>query len=132
MKSLLFAFPFLFGAGIAASQSRPPRLVANPAYEARGSSPGWQLAIGDRIALRMDPVDAESFVTLQYFPRVRSHNMDGVRRWESRTAGGAIMVIEARQEPCTLGDTRFRDSVTVTQGPTQLTGCGGPRLSNPG
>ena len=126
MKSLLFAFPLLLAAG-ATAQSQ--RLVANQNYEARGERPGWRLGIGDRIVLRMDP-DADGFAMVQYFPRVRARNRDGLRRWESRTGGGSVMVIEARQERCTLGDTRYRDSVTVTQGPQRLSGCGGPQLSS--
>ena len=128
MKSLLVAFALLVAAGPAAAQTRPARLVANASYEAGGSGPGWQLAIGDRIALRLSP-DADGFVVLQYFPRARARTADGVRRWQSRTPGGATITIEARETPCTLGDTQYRDSVTVTQGDLHLTGCGGRRLS---
>ena len=129
MKSVLFAFALLFAAGPATAQSRPSRLVADKSYEARGGGPDWQLAIGDRIALRLSP-DADGFVVLQYFPRARRRTANGIRRWESRTPGGTAITIEARQEPCTLGDTRFRDTVTVTTGDRRLNGCGGPRLSN--
>ena len=128
MKLFLCAFPLLLAAGPALAQSSG-RLVANQNYEARGESPGWRLAIGERIALRMDP-DADGFAMMQYFPRVRGRNVDGVKRWESRTAGNSVMLIEARQEPCTLGGERYRDSVTVVQGPRRLSGCGGPRLSS--
>ena len=126
MKSLLFAFPLLAATSAATAQS--PRLVANQNYEARGERPGWRLAIGDRIVLRMDP-DEDGFAMVQYFPRVRARNVDGVRRWESRTGGGSVMVIEARQERCALGGVLYRDTVTVTQGPRRLSGCGGPQLS---
>lgn len=125
MTRLLFALPLLFAAGSASAQSQ--RLVANQTYGARGEHPGWRLGIGERIVLRMAP-DQDGFAMVQYFPRVRGRNVEGIKRWESRTAGGSVMVIEARQEPCTLGGDRFRDTVTVTQGPQRLSGCGGPRL----
>lgn len=125
MTRMLIALPLLLAAGAASAQSQ--RLVANQNYEARGQHPGWRLGIGERIVLRMDP-DQDGFAMLQYFPRARGRNADGMKRWESRTAGGSVMVIEARQEPCTLGNERFRDTVTVTQGPRRLSGCGGPRL----
>ena len=128
MKSLLVAFPLLFAAGALTAQTRPARLVANPVFEATGNSPVWRLAIGDRIALRLGP-DADGFVTLRYFPRARARTTDGVRRWESRTTDGAVITIEAREAPCTVGDTQYRDSVTVTHGAQRLTGCGGRRLS---
>ena len=128
MKPLLVAFPLLVAAGSLAAQTRPGRLVADPVYEANGSGPTWRLAIGDRIALRMGP-DADGFVTLRYFPRARARTTDGVRHWESRTTDGATIMIEAREAPCTLGGTQFRDTVTVTQGDRHLTGCGGRRLS---
>jgi hypothetical protein len=127
MKSFLFAFPLLLAAGAATAQS--PRLVANQNYEARGERPGWRLGIGDRIMLRMDP-DQDGFAMVQYFPRARGRNRDGLRRWESRTAGGSVMVIEACQARCTLGGVPYRDTVTVTQGPQRLSGCGGPQLSS--
>ena len=124
----LVAFPLLLAAGALTAQTRPARLVADPVFEAAGTGPAWQLAIGDRIALRLGP-DADGFVTLRYFPRARASNSEGVRRWQSRTTDGAIITIEARETPCTLGDTQYRDSVTVTQGDLHLTGCGGRRLS---
>jgi hypothetical protein len=130
MKSVLFAFALLFAAGSATAQTRPPRLVADASYEARGEGPNWQLAIGQRIALRLDRDEAreESMTVLQYFPRVVSHTTEGVRRWQSRTPGGATIMIEARREPCTLGPDRYRDTVTVVTAERHLGGCGGPRL----
>jgi hypothetical protein len=130
MNRVLFAFPFLLTAGLAAAQSAPQRLVADSVYEANGSGPDWRLAIGDRIALRLAP-DADGFVVMQYFPRARARNVGEVRRWESRTPGGTTIVIEARRAPCTLGDQAFRDSVTIVTGDRRLSGCGGPRLRNP-
>jgi hypothetical protein len=129
MTRLLFAFalPLLIAAGPATAQTRPPRLVAEVAYEAKGSGPDWQLAVGDRIALRLSP-EGDGFVTLQYFPRTRGRNADGVRRWESRTPGGATILIEAREQPCALGAEHYRDTVTVTAGERRLSGCGGHRL----
>lgn len=126
MSSFLFAFLALL-TNAAADQSGGPRLVANTAYEASGVSPGWRLAIGEHIVLRFAP-DADGFVIVQNFPRARRRTVDGLRRWESRTAGGTTMVIEARESPCTQGSENFRDSVTVTIGDRRLTGCGGPRL----
>ena len=128
MKYLLVAFSLLLAAGTLTAQTRPARLVADPVFEATGASPTWRLAIGDRIALRLGP-DADGFVTLRYFPRARARNADGVRRWESRTTDGAVIIIEAREATCTLGDTQYRDTVTITQGDRRLTGCGGRRLS---
>ena len=133
MTRLLFAFtlPLLFAPGAATSQTRPARLATDVAYEAKGAGPDWQLAVGDRIALRLSPV-GDGFVTLQYFPRTRARNAEGIRRWESRTPGGATIVIEAREEACTLGTARYRDSVTVTTSERRLTGCGGRQLSSGG
>ena len=128
MKFLLVASSLLLAAGSLTAQTRPARLVADPVYEANGGAPAWRLAIGDRIALRLGP-DADGFVTLRYFPRARGRTTEGVRRWESRTTDGATITIEAREAPCTLGDTQYRDSVTITQGDRRLTGCGGRRLS---
>lgn len=130
MTRFLFAFtlPLLFAAGPAPSQDRPARLTANVGYEAKGAGPDWQLAVGDRIALRLSPVGEDGFVTLQYFPRTRGRNADGIRRWESRTAGGATIVIEAREQECMLGGARYRDTVTVTTAERRLTGCGGREL----
>ena len=128
MTRFLLALPLLLATVPAIAQDRPARLAANISYEARGVSPGWQLAIGDRIALRMDP-DADGFAIRQYFPRARSRSVEGVRRWESRSAGGAVMTIEARRAPCTLGELTFRDTVTIVQGDRRLAGCGGPRVS---
>lgn len=128
MKSLLVAFPLLLAAGAVSAQTRPARLVADPVLEATGSGPVWRLAVGDRIALRLGP-DAEGFVTLRYFPRARGRNAGGVRRWESRTTDGATIVIEAREVPCTVEGTQYRETVTVTQGERHLSGCGGRRLS---
>jgi hypothetical protein len=132
MTRLLFAFtlPLLFAAGTAASQTRPARLVTDVAYEAKGAGPDWQLAIGDRIALRLSPAGEDGFVTLQYFPRTRARNVDGIRRWQSRTPGGTTIVIEAREQECTLGAARYRDTVTVTTAERRLTGCGGRQLSS--
>ena len=127
MTRFLFAFTLLFAAGAAPSQTRPARLATDVSYEAKGAGPDWQLAIGDRIALRLSPV-GDGFVTLQYFPRTRARNADGVRRWESRTPGGATIVIEARAQECTLGTARYRDSVTVTTAERRLSGCGGRQL----
>ena len=122
-----FALPLLLAAGPAPSQTRPGRLVQNVSYEARGAGPGWQLAVGERIALRLAP-DADGFAMMQYFPRTRARTTDGVRRWESRTPGGSTIVIEAREQPCTLGAERYRDTVTVTTAERRLAGCGGRRL----
>lgn len=127
MKSVLFAFALCFAAGSATAQTRPPRLAADISYEARGSGPDWQLAVGDRVALRLG-ADADGFVVMQYFPRARRRTADGLRRWESRTPGGATIAIEAREAACTIGDTRYRDTVTVTTSDRHLSGCGGPRL----
>ena len=44
-----FALPLLLAAGPAKAQTRSARLVANVSYEAKGSGPDWQLAVGDRI-----------------------------------------------------------------------------------
>lgn len=131
MTRCLFAFalPLLLAAGPVTSQSRPIRLIQDANYEARGDSPNWQVAIGSRIALRLG-ADADGFVVMQYFARATSRTRDGIRRWESRTPGGAVITIEARREPCTLGDTRYRDSVTVATAERRLNGCGGPRLSD--
>ena len=126
MKPFLIALLALLAADAATAQ----RLVANSNYEASGTSPGWRLGIGDHIVLRFAP-DQDGFVVVQNFPRARRRTVDGVRRWESRTAGGSIMVIEARESPCTQGGETFRDSVTITQSERRLTGCGGPRLRNP-
>lgn len=130
MKPVLFAFALLVAAGPATAQTRPARLVPDASYEARGEGPNWQVALGQRVALRLgrDETREDSMVVLQYFPRARSRTVDGVRRWESRTPGGTTIAIEARREPCTLGDTRYRDSVTVTTAERRLSGCGGPRL----
>jgi hypothetical protein len=130
MTRFLFAFalPLLLAAGPATAQTRPARLVANVGYEAKGAGPDWQLAVGERIALRLSPVGEDGFVTLQYFPRGRRHSEDGIRRWESRTPGGATIVIEAREQECTLGTARYRDTVTVTTAERRLSGCGGRRL----
>ena len=122
-----FALPLLLAAGPAKAQTRSARLVANVSYEAKGSGPDWQLAVGDRIVLRMG-ADADGFVAMQYFPRVRPRRAEAIRRWESRTPGGSAIVIEAREEPCTLGAERYRDTVTVTTGDRRLSGCGGRRL----
>ena len=67
MTRLLFAFtlPLLLAAGPATSQTRPARLVANIGYEAKGTGPDWQLAVGERIALRLSPVGEDGFVTFQ-------------------------------------------------------------------
>ncbi|WP_395614553.1 hypothetical protein [Allosphingosinicella sp.] len=121
-----FALPLLLAAGPATAQTRSGRLVADVAYEAKGSGPAWQLAVGDRIALRLG-ADADGFVVMQYFPRARPRRTDAVRRWESRTPGGATIVIEAREEACRLGADRYRDTVTVTAGERRLNGCGGRR-----
>lgn len=130
MTRLLVAFtlPLLFAAGAATAQNRPGRLATDVAYEAKGAGPEWQLAVGDRIALRLSPEREDGFVTLQYFPRTRGRNADGVRRWESRTPGGMTIVIEAREQECTLGVARYRDTVTVTTAERRLTGCGGREL----
>lgn len=122
-----FALPLLLAAGPVTAQTSPGRLAANISYEARGTGPDWQLAVGDRVALRLAP-DADGFVAMQYFPRARRRNADGVRRWESRTPGGSTIVIEAREQPCTLGAERYRDTVAVTTADRHLSGCGGPRL----
>ena len=129
MTRLLFAFtlPLLFAAGAAPSQTRPARLATDVSYEAKGTGPDWQLAVGDRIALRLSP-EGDGFVTLQYFPRTRGRNADGIRRWESRTPGGTTIVIEARAQECALGTARYRDTVTVTTAERRLTGCGGREL----
>jgi hypothetical protein len=129
MTRFLFAFalPLLLAAGPATAQTRQGRLVADISYEAKGSGPDWQLAVGDRIALRLAP-DADGFVVMQYFPRARRRNADGVRRWESRTPGGSTIVIEARETPCTIGTDHYRDTVTVTTPERHLSGCGGRRL----
>jgi hypothetical protein len=127
MRILFLAFSLLFAAGVATSQTRPARLATDVAYEAKGAGPDWQLAVGDRIALRLSPV-GDGFVTLQYFPRTRARNADGIRRWESRTLGGATILIEAREQECTLGAAHYRDSVTVTTAERRLTGCGGRQL----
>jgi hypothetical protein len=130
MTRFLFAFslPLLLAAGAATSQTRPARLATDVAYEAKGAGPDWQLAVGDRIALRLSPVGEDGFVTLQYFPRTRGRNRDGIRRWESRTPGGSTIVIEAREQECTLGPARYRDTVTVTTAERRLSGCGGREL----
>jgi hypothetical protein len=129
MTRFLFAFalPLLLAAGPATAQTRPGRLVADISYEAKGAGPDWQLAVGDRIALRLAP-DADGFVVMQYFPRARRRNADGVRRWESRTPGGSTIVIEAREQVCTIGTEHYRDTVTVTTPERHLSGCGGRRL----
>lgn len=130
MTRLLFAFtlPLVLAAGAATSQTRPARLATGVSYEAKGAGPDWQLAVGDRIALRLSPVGEDGFVTLQYFPRTRGRNREGIRRWESRTPGGATIVIEAREQECTLGTEHYRDTVTVTTAERRLSGCGGRQL----
>lgn len=119
-------------AGCASPQaSGPYDPVRNVQYSAIGHDPFWMVAIGDdRIVLTLGPAGGRADGALESYayPRTLPRETNGMRRWESGSERGSL-VIEAAPGPCDgAGGLAYEDRVTVILPDRRLSGCGGRPL----
>lgn len=95
---------------------------------AQGAAPLWVVLIdGERITLTFDNEGrgGPGSIRNYFYPLVAPTAVNGVRTWRS-VAGGEVIVVEVRPDPCERQDGfRFPDRVRVQVNGRVLVGCGG-------
>lgn len=133
--SLRFLAPlalFILAGCVTQGSEGPYDPVRNVQYSAIGHDPFWMVAIGDdRIVVTLGPAGGRADGALESYayPRVLPRETEGIRRWESGSERGTLL-IEARPGPCAgAGGIHYEDSVTVNLAGRVLRGCGGYPLA---
>ena len=132
MIRFLLVLPAL--AVAACTTATPYAPVRDPAYQAMGSQPFWQVVIGDD-AIVFRPVAGGGE---RRWPRVLPRTVDGVKTWQSGS-GSESVTVTARPGPCADEpregrEVRYEHFVTVRMGEDgpELNGCGGRLLPREG
>lgn len=124
MRRLLLLLPLLAAACASTTAYAP---VRDPAWQAMGTRPFWQVVIGDD-AIVFRPIAGGGE---RRWPRVLPRTVDGIRTWQSGSGADGI-TITARPGPCADEpregrEVTYENAVTVRIGENgpELNGCGG-------